>query len=126
MLFKSSTLLRNKNDAISDLAHQESEPIYITKNDVGDIMGTSIEASERREELNRLKAKLAAAEDIRASGHIGVSLEESRARLAKICILSQQQSITRKIRKEWKSCVKRLKRQEMRLVNRHIWSASEI
>ena len=86
MLFKSSTLLRNKNDAISDLAHQESEPYYITKNDVGDIMGTSIEASERREELNRLKAKLAAAEDIRASGHIGVSLEESRARLAKICI----------------------------------------
>ena len=86
MLFKSSTLLRNKNDAISDLAHQESEPIYITKNDVGDIMGTSIEASERREELNRLKAKLAAAEDIRTSGHIGVSLEESRARLAKICI----------------------------------------
>ena len=47
-------------------------------------MVMSIEAFERREELYKLKAKLAAAEDLRASGHSGISPKESRARLEKI------------------------------------------
>ena len=86
MLIKPSIVLRNKYDAISDLAHQEAEPIYISKDAESNIVVMSIKASEHREELNRLKVKLATAEDIRASGHAGVSLEESRARLAKIYI----------------------------------------
>ena len=44
----------------------------------------SIEAFERREELYKLKAKLAAAEELRLAGHTGVSLAESRTRLEKI------------------------------------------
>ena len=69
---------------ISELCHQTGEPIYITKNGEGDIVVMSIEAFERREELFKLKAKLAAAEELRLAGHTGVSLSESRDRLEKI------------------------------------------
>lgn len=81
MIIKSSTALRNDCGVISDLAHREAEPIYITKNGEGDLVVMSIEAFERREELYRLKAKLAAAEQFRSSGHTGFSPEESRSRL---------------------------------------------
>ena len=84
MYIKPSTALRNDYTSISDLAHREAEPIYITKNGEGDIVVMSIEAFERREELLKLKAKLVAAEQIRLSGNTGLTLEESRARLEKL------------------------------------------
>lgn len=84
MLIKPSTALRNDYTSISNLAHAEAEPIYITKNGEGDIVVMSIEAFEQREELYRLKAKLASAERLRADGHEGLSLLESRSRLEKI------------------------------------------
>lgn len=84
MMIKPSTALRNEYSALSELAHQEDAPIYITKNGEGDLVVMSIEAFERREELWKLRAKLAAAEEIRLSGQPGFSLEESRQRLEAI------------------------------------------
>ena len=68
MIIKSSTALRNNYGMISDLAHDEAEPIYITKNGEGDLVVMSIEAFEQREEALKLRAKLEAAEAARLSG----------------------------------------------------------
>ena len=81
MIIKPSTALRNDYGMISDLAHQEDAPIYITKNGEGDLVVMSIDAFERREEVLKLRARLASAEQSRLSGQSGFSIAQSRKRL---------------------------------------------
>ena len=84
MIIKPSTALRNDYGKISDLAHEEAEPIYITKNGEGDLVVMSIEAFEQREETLKLRAKLELAEQARLSGAPAFTLEESKKRLEEI------------------------------------------
>ena len=76
--------MRNDYGTISDLAHAEAEPIYITKNGEGDLVVMSIEAFEQREETLKLRAKLEAAEAARLSSAPAYTLVESRKRLEAI------------------------------------------
>lgn len=60
--------LRNNFNLISDLCHQEGEPVFITKNGQGDLVVMSIARYEKMEALLELYRKLTEAEAEAAAG----------------------------------------------------------
>lgn len=63
--------LRNNANAISDFCHESREPVYITKNGIGDLVVMSVETYEKQQALIDLYAKLAEAEEDIAGGDQG-------------------------------------------------------
>ncbi|MCL5058901.1 MAG: type II toxin-antitoxin system Phd/YefM family antitoxin [Actinobacteria bacterium] len=63
--------LRNNANDISEFCHKSREPIFITKNGVGDMVVMSVETYERQQALISLYIKLAGAEEEIANGAEG-------------------------------------------------------
>ena len=73
--------LRNNANEISEFCHREHEPVFITKNGVGDMVVMSIEAYERQQALIELYGKLAEAEAEIANGAAGEDFFEVAKKL---------------------------------------------
>ncbi len=83
MIIKASAALRNEYGAISDLARESNEAIYITKNGEGDGVFMSVEAFERREQILEMREKILQAEQERLSGAKAITVSEARKELRK-------------------------------------------
>jgi len=68
--------LRNSSNEISEFCRSTREPVFITKNGVGDMVVLSLETYERQQAQLELYAKLAEAEAEIASGAEGVDFFE--------------------------------------------------
>lgn len=73
--------LRNNSNEISEYCRDTREPVFITKNGVGDMVVMSIETYERQQAQIELYSKLAEAEMEIASGSTGVDFFEFAKKL---------------------------------------------
>lgn len=73
--------LRNNANEISEFCHNERQPVFITKNGVGDMVVMSIEIYERQQDLIELYSKLAEAEAEIANGADGKNFFEVARKL---------------------------------------------
>ena len=70
--------LRNNSNEISEFCRSTREPVFITKNGVGDMVVLSVEMYERQQAQLELYAKLAEAEAEIASGTEGADFSSLR------------------------------------------------
>ncbi|HZK44356.1 MAG TPA: type II toxin-antitoxin system Phd/YefM family antitoxin [Syntrophomonadaceae bacterium] len=63
--------LKNNSNEISEFCRKTREPVFITKNGVGDMVVMSIEVYERQQALINLYTKLAEAEEEISNGAEG-------------------------------------------------------
>ena len=73
--------LRNNSNEISEFCRTTHEPVFITKNGVGDMVVMSIDMYEQQQSQLNLYAKLAEAEAEIASGTNGVDFFEFAKKL---------------------------------------------
>ncbi|MDA8234491.1 MAG: type II toxin-antitoxin system Phd/YefM family antitoxin [Clostridia bacterium] len=75
--------LRNNANDISEFCRKSREPVFITKNGVGDMVVMSIETYEQQQALISLYTKLAEAEEEIAEGAEGEDFFEVAKQLRK-------------------------------------------
>ena len=75
--------LRNRANEISDICHNEDQPIFITKNGKSDMVVMSQAHFDRLQSLFELYQKLGEAELLDASGDKGISHEKAMNNLRK-------------------------------------------
>jgi len=82
-LIKPISDLRNKANEISDLAHKSDEPIFITRNGLGDMVVMSMAQYSKLQLKIDLFGKLAIAQAQRTAGDKGRSLSQVMKELRK-------------------------------------------
>ncbi len=73
--------LRNKTQEISDLVHESDQPVFITKNGVGDMVVLSLAAWERQEARWELYRQLEESEADWRIGARGITLAAMKKKL---------------------------------------------
>ncbi len=73
--------LRNRANDISKLCHKEDQPVFITKNGVGDLVVMSEAHYERLHSLLELYQTLSESEALDVAGEKGISHQEMMTRL---------------------------------------------
>ncbi len=73
--------LRNRAMEISRLCHSENQPVFITKNGIGDLVVMSQAHYERLQNMLELYQKLGEAEALDAAGKRGIKHEKMMEKL---------------------------------------------
>lgn len=76
MNIRPSAAIRQNYNEIADLCRKTAEPVFLTKNGEGDMVVMDIETYSRREKMLKLREELLAAEEDRAAGRAGSTLDE--------------------------------------------------
>jgi len=80
---KASASIRSNYNEIADLCKSTGEPVYLTKNGVGDLVVMDIEAFQRRAEDLKIAENLHRIRTARLNGARGYSVAEARESLYK-------------------------------------------
>ena len=81
MEIRPSAAIRQNYNEVSALCKKTMEPVYLTKNGEGDLVVMDIEAFHRREKMLKLREALLSAEERRAQGQPGSTIEEVAERM---------------------------------------------
>lgn len=79
----SATIRQNYNE-IAELCRNTEQPVFLTKNGEGDLVVMDIETYERREKMLALREQLLLAEEERAAGNSGTTLDDLDSYLSNI------------------------------------------
>jgi PHD/YefM family antitoxin component YafN of YafNO toxin-antitoxin module len=78
MNIRPSARIRQNYNEIAQLCRDTSEPVFLVKNGVCDLVVMDMETFEQREKMLKLREELIAVEEDRLSGNTGYSLTEFR------------------------------------------------
>jgi PHD/YefM family antitoxin component YafN of YafNO toxin-antitoxin module len=84
MIIRPSAEIRQKYNEISTLCKSTAEPVYLTKNGVGDLVVMDIASFHEREKMLELRENLIAVEEDRIAGRKGLTVDELDERLSSI------------------------------------------
>ena len=84
MIIRPSAAIRQNYNEIAEQCRKTGEPVFLTKNEEGDLVVMDIETYNRREKMLKLREELLAVEEDRMNGNKGYSVEEVAAMMRSV------------------------------------------